>query len=68
MSLPCLSAMAVKPFTTPTAEAAPGTFALRSSMAWVSSGVLLIVLPLSSWYLADTATSTRSKPLAELFW
>lgn len=68
MSLPSLSAMAVKPLTTPIADAAPGTFALLSSIAWVSSGVLLIVLPLSSWDLACTATSTWPKPLAELFW
>ncbi len=68
MSLPFLSAMAVKPLTTPVADAAPGTLALVSSMAWVSSGVLPTVSPSPSWCFAWTATSTWSKPLAELFW
>lgn len=49
MSLPSLSAMAVKPLTTPMADAAPGVFALLSSSAWVSSGALPTVLPLLSW-------------------
>lgn len=68
MSLPSLSAMAVKPLTTPMAFEAPGTPALFSSSAWVRSGFFAIVLPLSSRDSAVTATSTWSKPLAELFW
>lgn len=60
--------MAVKPLTTPMAFEAPGTSALFRSSDWVSSWRLPIVLPLSSSHLEVTATSTWSKPLAELFW